>query len=265
MKKFRKNYADFWHRWLTSNQGSFLNAPEDRRVSAIPASLSSVFESGFSVFELTVAFAVAMSSSSFRHFRQAACIALLSLISCLSSIGKNLKTDMTNVQRRLDQYKGDIGQRKKFENQLRQLQAQEKAYSRHLTQLFKSCVLYTYTIYILLLDGCSVFLNRSRDVDEEIRRECIVGLGQWIMTFPDFFMNSNYLRYLGWFLSDKSTIVRQATVNAVARLLAIPNAFESLRQFSERHKSRILEMALYEADLHVRKEVIHGIVVPFSV
>lgn len=50
---------------------------------------------------------------------------------------------------------------------------------------------------------CSVFVHRYRDRDPHIRVDCLDALGQWIKALPDVYLDSQYLRYLGWMLSDK--------------------------------------------------------------
>ena len=54
-----------------------------------------------------------------------------------------------------------------------------------------------------LIAACSVFVNRYRDSDPQIRAECIQGLGTWMKTNPDYWIQGDYLRYIGWTLSDE--------------------------------------------------------------
>jgi hypothetical protein len=54
----------------------------------------------------------------------------------------------------------------------------------------------------------SVFVHRYRDVDPNIRKDCIQEVGSWVETLPDIYMNPSVLRYLGWMLSDKVIIVK---------------------------------------------------------
>lgn len=48
----------------------------------------------------------------------------------------------------------------------------------------------------------SVFVHRYRDAEASIRMECIKALGQWMKVHPDYFLEGNYLRYIGWTLTD---------------------------------------------------------------
>ncbi|CAG8610701.1 5394_t:CDS:10, partial [Ambispora leptoticha] len=97
-----------------------------------------------------------------------------------------------------------------------------------------------------------VFVHRYRDVEAMIRAECIKELGLWISKYPELFLDDTYLRYIGWQLSDKSPLVRIESVKSLSRLYAKETFKTSLRHFTERFKSRILEMGLMESDITVR-------------
>lgn len=47
-----------------------------------------------------------------------------------------------------------------------------------------------------------VFVHRYRDSESLIRVECIKALGGWMKVHPDYYLEGNYLRYIGWVLSD---------------------------------------------------------------
>ncbi len=44
----------------------------------------------------------------------------------------------------------------------------------------------------------TVFVHRYRDIDARVRTECVEALGTWIWVLPSFYMEPEYLRYLGW-------------------------------------------------------------------
>ena len=50
--------------------------------------------------------------------------------------------------------------------------------------------------------GCRVFVHRYRDSEQLIRGECIKALGEWMKIHPEYWLEGNYLRYIGWVLSD---------------------------------------------------------------
>ena len=61
----------------------------------------------------------------------------------------------------------------------------------------------------------------------------------------------------GLILQDVS--VRGAAVQAITKLFGHSDLVGGLRQFAERTKARVIEMALREVDMAVRKEVIQGV------
>ena len=68
------------------------------------------------------------------------------------------------------------------------------------------------------LCACSVFVHRCRDVEAIIRTECIKHLGEWMEQYPSYFLDNNYLRYIGWLLNDKVKLT-------VTILIVVPGDF----------------------------------------
>lgn len=52
-------------------------------------------------------------------------------------------------------------------------------------------------------------MHRYRDIDPNIRMACIQSLGVWILSYPSFFLQDLYLKYLGWTLNDKVNFFNQ--------------------------------------------------------
>jgi cohesin complex subunit SA-1/2 len=102
----------------------------------------------------------------------------------------------------------------------------------------------------------SVFLHRHRDFDPAIRMECIHAMGRWFKKHPSHFLNQDCLRYVEWVLSDASTPVRVASVQALQQAYSNGEYVQSFTTFTERCKSRLVEMAQRDTDLSVRTSVI---------
>jgi cohesin complex subunit SA-1/2 len=96
----------------------------------------------------------------------------------------------------------------------------------------------------------TVFVHRYRDIDAKIRTECVEALGTWIWHLPTFFMEPEYLRYLGWMLSDIMPQTRQEVLKQLARILK--RDAEKLGHFIDRFRPRLVEMATKDADVSVR-------------
>jgi len=102
----------------------------------------------------------------------------------------------------------------------------------------------------------SVFVHRFRDLDPNIRSECARSIGLWIRKYPEHFLDAHYLRYVGWVLSDSNNHVRLEAVKALSGVYEQAEYIPSLTLFTERFKSRLLEMATSDIDLSIRVAVI---------
>jgi cohesin complex subunit SA-1/2 len=97
----------------------------------------------------------------------------------------------------------------------------------------------------------SVFVHRYRDVASLIRVECIEALGKWMLVATDLFLTDNYLKYLGWMLSDKDAMVRRKCLNVLVDIYEHNVLLERMHTFLMRFKERLIEMTL-DVDLQVR-------------
>ena len=69
-------------------------------------------------------------------------------------------------------------------------------------------------------------------------------------------MDPTYLRYIGWVLSDTNNHVRLEAVKALSGVYDQPDYLHNVTNFTERFKSRLLEMATSDIDLSIRVAVI---------
>ena len=101
-------------------------------------------------------------------------------------------------------------------------------------------------------------MNRYRDLDPNIRGECVRALGLWFSKYPAYFLEGTYLRYVGWVLSDPNTHVRLEAVRALSLAYAQTqqNGIGALQNFTERFKPRLVEMAMNDTELGVRIAVV---------
>ena len=109
---------------------------------------------------------------------------------------------------------------------------------------------YVQKVTELLFDAvCS---HRYRDIDPRIRVDCIAGFGNWITTCPEVFFSGQYIRYLGWVLSDTYAIMRAETIKQLSRLYRNKEDVGRLRAFTERFRPRIVEMAIRDSEPNIR-------------
>ncbi|CAG8501138.1 5108_t:CDS:10 [Ambispora gerdemannii] len=219
-KKFRKNLLEFFHRLIKQIKHSIL--------------YDEVF------FETVASWVIAMSSSVFRPFRHTATTITHAIVSSLCDAAQEALTELNIAHRQLNaEQKKSRGTRNARYSSLEAKTTELNDKKEHLHS------------YLNEFFDC-VFVHRYRDVEALIRAECIKELGLWISKYPELFLDDTYLRYIGWQLSDKSPLVRIESVKSLSRLYAKETFKTSLRHFTERFKSRILEMGLMESDITVR-------------
>ncbi|CCK72744.1 cohesin subunit IRR1 KNAG_0L01240 [Huiozyma naganishii CBS 8797] len=108
------------------------------------------------------------------------------------------------------------------------------------------------------------FVHRFKDVDEFVRSESVIHLSVWIRNYPEYFMKVTFLKYFGWLLSDSSKVVRSQVLKVLPHIITSSQLAKfdnsATRQFFERFKQRILEIALNDVDLEVRLHATHVLV-----
>ncbi|KAJ3416390.1 hypothetical protein HDV05_001958 [Chytridiales sp. JEL 0842] len=224
--KFRSNFTDFWVRWFAKISSSTTALYDDDEVP--------------SCFEIVKMWLITMSSSAFRPFRHTSTAVSLVLLTGLTEITAKVLSELTTVNRQLSAMSGKGGARKeKLEEDVAELQEKKQKLEQHMSDMFDS-----------------VFVHRYRDSDPTIRQECIKELGVWIQTCPEIYLDASYLRYIGWMLSDKNAHVRLEALRSLLKFYGQDSMLSGLRQFTERFKSRLVDMALREISPQVRQTAI---------
>lgn len=136
-----------------------------------------------------------MSSSAFRPFRNTGTTAALTLMTSLAGVSASTHSEYLTLSQQL------VTETKKGESQ-RQTQLAERvaALNEKVTRL-DDLISALYDVYDSF--NVSIFAHRYRDIDAAIRQDCIRELGKWVQQNPNTFLDSKYLRYFGWMLSDK--------------------------------------------------------------
>lgn len=176
-----------------------------------------------------------MSSTAMRPFRHTATTITLAITTGLVEAAHTLDMRITNIEQQLNASKRSTAKAKSFEIGLNLNEATEyrKACGENLDSFFDT-----------------VFVHRYRDTDPKIRCECVEALGSWILGLPDTFNDPQYLRYLGWMLSDTNAATRQEVLKQLAKIFKRDS--ESLGHFIDRFRARLVEMATRDADVSVR-------------
>ncbi|KAJ3037712.1 hypothetical protein HDV00_001361 [Rhizophlyctis rosea] len=225
--KLRKHFTEFWTKWVHKLKNGLLYNVDDGCV------------------EKLLAWLIPMSSSSFRALRHTSSAVGLIMQSALCDIAREVNNEWAIANRQLTTEQKKSGGRKSGANAKgQQLQAtvedlhsKKMVLERYMQDLFES-----------------FFVHRYRDTIPAVRMECVRSLGSWIVKFPEVYLDPQYLRYLGWMLSDKIPDVRQEALKSLSQLYATEILVSGLRAFTERFKGRLIDMAL--RDNTVRTEAV---------
>ncbi|KAK4203296.1 putative cohesin subunit [Triangularia verruculosa] len=185
-----------------------------------------------------------MSSSTLRPFRHTATTVALAMEAALVEIAKKLDDRVSKMTHQLDAEKKRKGKNKErlavIEKNLKEAEESQSICQAQILDFFDT-----------------VFLQRYRDVDARIRCECVEALGGWIWNLPTQFETPEYLRYLGWMLTDVMPQTRLESLKQVTRLFK--RDAEKLGHFIDRFRPRLVEMATKDSDVSVRVAAILAI------
>ncbi|KXN89772.1 Cohesin subunit psc3 [Leucoagaricus sp. SymC.cos] len=189
---------------------------------------------------------IAMSSSQIRSFRHTATVLALEVETSLCDAAAAVDKEAEVVSRQREGEKKRKGSGKGSSARDKELEAKAREIRERRTKLAE---------YLKeTVDG--VFVHRYRDLDPNIRAECVRSIGQWFKKYPGHFLNASYLRYVGWVLSDANTHVRLEAVKSLSSVYNQDDYVGTLTHFTERFKPRLLEMATSDIELSVRVAVI---------
>lgn len=180
-----------------------------------------------------------MSSSTLRPFRHTATTIALAMELALAGVAGKLDQRITKTQQQLETERGRKGKTRNKEmianllTSLKEAKGNRDMCGRYILDCFEV-----------------VFVHRYRDIDARIRTECVEALGSWIYVLPTVFMEPEYLRYLGWLLSDVVASTRQEVLKQLSRVFKRDAA--KLGHFIDRFRPRLMEIATQDLDVGVR-------------
>lgn len=208
---------------------------------------STILYSDSALYENIQQWVDTMSSSSIRPFRHTATFISLTMSNAFCDIAKTLDESIARTRGQLE------GEQNK--------KAVNKARVSNIQQNLQDAEEKLDNVQALLKDEFDVvFVHRYRDVDPKIRAECVASLGYWILTYRQLFLEGQYLRYLGWVLSDTSAQTRGEVIKQLIKLFRDRNNRPALRAFTERFRPRIVEMATADAEPGVRASTVELLV-----
>ncbi|KAH7377517.1 nuclear cohesin-like protein complex subunit [Cadophora sp. MPI-SDFR-AT-0126] len=179
-----------------------------------------------------------LSSSTLRPFRHTATLVALTMMTAMCRVANHEIELAAQVQRQLESEK-----KKKGANKARLADFQRRVKKNEDNKAFLE----------LRLRGFfdTVYTHRYRDVDPKIRIECAEAMGSWMITLESVFFEGQYLRYMGWMLSDTHGPMRLEVVKQLSKLMKNLNP-GGMRHFVERFRPRMVEMAIRDAEPGIR-------------
>jgi cohesin complex subunit SA-1/2 len=217
---------------------------------------------------------IAMNSSQIRSFRHTATVVALELQSALCDVARKVEKEVETVGRQREGEKkrraakggndkmGGGVRDKELERKMREVNGRKTKVTEFINEFDTGYIHLLKVFPPQLTMFASVFIHRYRDLDPVIRAECVTSLGVFFKKLPSLFLTSNYLRYVGWVLSDVATNVRLAAVKSLQTVYALSTGdadhlLNALNHFTERFKARLLEMAEGDIDIGVRVGVLN--------
>ncbi|OAA64641.1 nuclear cohesin complex subunit [Niveomyces insectorum RCEF 264] len=196
------------------------------------------------LMENVVRWVASLSSSTLRPFRHTATTVALAMLAALVDVAQKLDERINKMTLQVENQKSRHGKAAKgaaakdsrlaaFEANLREAGWNRERVAELMKEFFDT-----------------VFVHRYRDVDPRIRSECVEALGSWVWALPAVYMQPEYLRYLGWMLSDSNPTTRQEVLKQLARVFK--RDASKMGHFIDRFRPRLIEMATKDVDIGVR-------------
>ncbi|CAI5725825.1 unnamed protein product [Hyaloperonospora brassicae] len=234
IKKFQRHFEEFWEAFVNECYESDLLFTSD-------------------VVTKFVDWLTVLSRSELRPIRHTSAVAILALSVALVRTAASISEQLAIAKRQLkaetnSPVAATPGSARKSPNvhKVALLKDNEALYENRLQQVLKL----VNSIFT------EVVVHRYRDVMPEIRVVSVQCLGHWITILPDHFLKDNFLKYLGWCLSDKAASVRLEVVAILCELYEKDAFTERLELFNSRFLPRYMELC-NDVDNAVVEESIH--------
>lgn len=185
---------------------------------------------------------ITLSGSPYRPFRHTATVAALAVMTSMCEVARMQIETGAKVQRQLETEK-----KNKRPNKARVAEFQSKVDENDTIKALLEQRLQDF------FNG--VYVHRYRDVDVKIRLECCQALGDWILTLESVFFEGQYMRYMGWMLSDSQAVMRQEVIKQLQSIIDQLNP-GGMRHFIERFRPRLIEIATRDSESSVRASAV---------
>nr|XP_057931328.1 cohesin subunit SA-1 isoform X2 [Doryrhamphus excisus]XP_057931329.1 cohesin subunit SA-1 isoform X2 [Doryrhamphus excisus] len=196
------------------------------------------------LFPFVLSLLTGLTDSQVRAFRHTSTLLALKLISGMVEVAVMVSFQLHTISRRYDLEKGkeaheqDSERLEELQATISQLQENKEEMSSMINTTFRG-----------------IFVHRYRDQMMEVRAMCMEELGVWVKTNPEYFLTDSYIKYLGWMLNDKQSLVRLQCVRSLQALYQEEEFIGRLELFTSRFKERMVSMVL-DKDQEVAVEIV---------
>nr|XP_061793062.1 cohesin subunit SA-1-like [Nerophis lumbriciformis] len=185
-----------------------------------------------------------LSDSQVRAFRHTSTLLAMKLMSGMAKVVVAVSIQLQTVRRRYDLECGknmedqDSERLEDFKTVIKELLENKEELSSMMKATFRG-----------------IFVHRYRDQQVEIRGLCVEELGVWVKLNPECYLNDGCLKYLGWMLNDKQSVVRLHCVRSLQGLYEEQEFIGRMELFTSMFKNRLLNMIM-DKDSEVAVEVV---------
>lgn len=175
-----------------------------------------------------------LTDSQVRAFRHTGTLAAMKLMTALVDVALNISINRDNNHRQLEVERSKNQQNRTKSERLQFLSRRQIELEENMTEV--------KNMLTFLVKG--VFVHRYRDSQAEIRSICMQEIGVWMKRYPQIFLDDSYLKYVGWTLYDRVGSVRAQCLKTLQPLYEEPSLVSNLELFTNRFKSRLVDMTL---------------------
>jgi cohesin complex subunit SA-1/2 len=208
IREYRKMYREFWYILggviLSNNSGTAPKNDDDSDDEEEEEEPEALATSRFQIetSREVLLRVVEISGVGQPDIRAAACIAIYQLSTAMLERTLELKAKLQVANRQLA-----VAKRNKSTVKAKALKDQVSSWKRTIAEL--EAMVNDHVM------NDSVFNRKYRDGNEHIRADSLEALSRFTTLRPDLYLNSKYLKYFGWMLSDKQAIVRRQAVSGL--------------------------------------------------
>lgn len=247
LKFFKKNVLEFFEVCVSvAHEKDLLYVVEPDEEASSP--------SWSPLMKYLLTWLTSLSACTVRPFRYVSTIVLLTVQTKLVELVVGITSSSEKQQRHINNIKSNSKSKRNqlsHKNKIESINDTIKAYHNQKETILMYCT--------EIMDTTFVF--RYRDIDAVIRQECLKHLGEWMLTYPDFFLQPSYLCYFGYLFSDPSDNVRIEVTRVIGKLYRNANSAGltmdiRFRQFTEKFKTQMINMSWKDNSFNVKHNLI---------